>query len=413
MLILLAWLTVALARAQAVASPSDSKVKDSQSGQGASGQIKEGPPPITFPDWKEVPTEETLSEFTVTFPSAIVTRFPENNVVPLRILLPAQRDKPLSAVVILHYLGATDLRVERELAIELADKNIGAVIVTLPYHLGRTPAGYHSGQLAIQPDPRTLVDTMVQSVLDVRRAIDFLQTRPEFDHQHIGIAGTSLGSLVSILSYAVDPRVTTGAFMLGGIDLAHIVWHSSRVVEVRENLRRRGFTEAKLRAVLASIEPGNYLGSRKSGAAFVVGGKYDTVIPPEDTRKLIAALPSSKVLWLDTGHYGGIFVQKRLLRTVAEYFEKQFGGETYQPPLRVYAPTIRIGALANSDTGLQVGAGIDLFHAGSRGDIFSSLIATPRGPLVFLGARLAHGFALGGFASPKKLSAGFWWSTVL
>ncbi len=376
--------------------------------------IDQAPPQIEFAPWKEVPTDnEDVSEFDVSFPSAIETPYRQNNTVPVRIILPARADKPLPVVIILHYWGATDLRVERELAAELNDRGIGAAIMTLPYHLERTPAGSRSGQTAIRPETEHLIATMTQAVLDARRTIDFLGTRPEIDHTKIGIAGTSLGSLISVLAYAVDSRISSAAFVLGGVDLAHILWHSSRVVEVSDELRRRGYTEVRLRTELSSIEPARYLATRAPASTFVIGGKYDTVIPPTDTQKLIDLLPQSKVLWLDTGHYGGVFVERRLLRTVAEFFDKQFGGQNFVPPLRIYAPTIRIGAILNTDSGLQVGGGIDLFSIGRQGEGFSTLIITPKGPEIFVGARVSHGLAVGGFGSRRKLGVGLWWSTVL
>ena len=376
--------------------------------------IDQPPPAIEFAPWREVPTDsEDNDEFAATFPSAITTAYRENNIVPLRIILPARRDKPVPVVIVLHYWGATDLRVERELAGELIDRGIGAVLITLPYHLARTPAGSRSGQLAIQAQVPHLIETMTQAVMDVRRTIDFIETRPEIDHARVGIAGTSLGSLISILAYAVEPRISTAAFVLGGADLAHIIWHSSRVVEVRDALRRRGYTEAKLRSEIQTIEPSRFLAGKTLGAAFVIGGRYDTVIPPVDTEKLISLLNQPKVLWLDTGHYGGVFVERRLMRTVAEFFQKQFGGQSFLPPSRIYAPTIRVGALLNTDSGLQVGGGIDLFSIGRRGEGFSTLILTPKGPELFVGARISHGLAAGGFASRRKLGVGLWWSTVL
>src|SRR5256885_1882545 len=76
--------------------------------------IAQPPPSIEFAPWKEVPTDsEDTDEFSVSFPSAVVTPYRENNVVPLRIILPIRRDKPVPIVVVLHYWGATDLRVER------------------------------------------------------------------------------------------------------------------------------------------------------------------------------------------------------------------------------------------------------------------------------------------------------------
>jgi hypothetical protein len=149
------------------------------------------------------------------------------------------------------------------------------------------------------------------------------------------------------------------------------------------------------------------------GGSFVIGGKFDTVIPPEDTKKLIAALPDPQTLWLETGHYGGIFVQRRVLRLVSQFFAGQFGGAPFTPPKSIFAPTLRILIEANMESSFQVGIGLDIWKANSRGDVFSTLIATPRGPQLFLGAKLDRGLAIGAFATLKRVSPGVIWSFVL
>jgi dienelactone hydrolase len=45
------------------------------------------------------------------------------------------------------------------------------------------------------------------SVLDVMRLIDFLETRPDIDASRIGLGGTSKGGIETYLAAAVDPRV--------------------------------------------------------------------------------------------------------------------------------------------------------------------------------------------------------------
>jgi hypothetical protein len=375
--------------------------------------VSEPPPAIAFEDWRVVREEEDSTEYLVQFPTALPTSSPENNTVPMRVLIPEPRNGPLPVVIVLHYWGAHDLRVELALAQELLSRGIAVALPALPYHLGRTPSGYRSGELAIRADPEHLVHMTKQSVFDVRRALDFLQFRPEFHKNQIGVAGTSLGAVVASLTYAVDSRFTHGAFMLGGVDLAHILWHGSRVVLERDQLRRQGYTESRLREALEEIEPMGLLPGEPGRSSFVVGARFDTVVPPEDTVKLINALDNPKVLWLETGHYGGVFVQRRVLRTVASYFEREFGGGEYSPPSSLSAPTFRVGLGANPGTGLQLAAGIDIWRNNARGDLFSSLLATPRGPQLFLGARLDRGIAIGGFATPRRIFPGVFWSTVL
>ena len=151
------------------------------------------PPKIAFPDWREVDQTEQSTEYLETFPSAFTSKYPRQRFGPLRILVPANPSGPVPVVLITHYWGAKDLRAELSLARDLNDEGLAAAILTLPYHLSRTPKAFVSGQLAIRPDPDLLRETMFQAELDIRRSFDFLDTRKEFTHNGYGLVGTSLG----------------------------------------------------------------------------------------------------------------------------------------------------------------------------------------------------------------------------
>jgi len=375
--------------------------------------ITEKPAPISFAPWREIAQSESGNEYLEEFPSPLSSPYPSNNTVPLRVFLPANPEGPVPVVLILHYWGATDLRNERALAAELNHSNIAAAVMTLPYHLNRTPQGRHSGEMAIQPDPQQMVLTMTQAALDARRSLDFLETRPEFDKSRIGLAGTSLGALVAELTYGVDNRVTHVAFVLGGVDLAQIVWTSSLLVRQRDILIRRGYTESTLREAIQPIEPLKYLPSRKTAPSLVIGGQYDTVIKKSATEKLIASLTDPKVLWLDTGHYGGIFVQRRLMREMARFFTQEFAGARFVPPAKLYAPTIRLGLKVDTGNGFDIGVGLDLLKFDKKGDTFMTLFVTPRGPEVFLGRDISQGFSLGVIGSTHNGGVALLWSAVL
>lgn len=375
--------------------------------------IAQAPASIQFSPWHEVDQSEYGTEYLEEFPSPVVSRYPNNNTVPVRIFMPINLSGPVPVVLVLHYWGATDLRNERELALELNRANIAAAVMTLPYHLSRTPVGRHSGDMAIQADPAQMVMTMSQAVLDVRRSLDFLAQRPEFDHTKLGLAGTSLGALVAELAYGVDSRVTQVAFVLGGVDLAHIVWSSSLLVRQRDALIRKGYTEDMLRDAIKPIEPLTYLPSRKTAPSLVIGGQYDTVIKQQSTQELIASLTDPKVLWLDTGHYGGIFVQRRLMREMARFFNQEFTGVKFVPPPKLYAPTIRLGLKVDTGNGFDIGAGLDLLKFDKKGDTFLTLFATPRGPQLFLGRDVSQGFSIGVIGSNHKSGLALLWSAVL
>lgn len=371
------------------------------------------PPKVAFPDWRDVDETETATEYLETFPSAYTSPYPANNQVPLRVLVPANSTEPLPVVLITHYWGAKDLRAEYSLANDLVDRGVAAAILTLPYHLARTPKGYLSGQLAIRPDPVELRATMYQSELDVRRSLDFLDSRPEFRHDGYGITGTSFGAIVASLGYALDPRIHCASFLLGGADLARILWTSSRVLPVRDELRRNGWNEARLREELAPIEPLNYLPRSTPGTSFVVYGRYDTVVPNECTEQLMSRLDHPEQLVLDTGHYGGVLVEGSVLRTVASFFAADFAGRSFHAPQRLAAPTIRLAAMFDTPDLFNIGVGVDVVHFDREADAFGSIFATPRGIDLYLGHRVLGGFSIGAFGSTRGVGVGFVWSTVL
>ncbi len=379
--------------------------------------IKIAPPAIAFSDWKEVRLpdtfeEPTYREFEVSFPSAVVTAYPANNVVPLRIFRPLG-DEPVPVVLIAHYWGAQDLRAETNLATELCRRNIAAAIITLPYHLKRTPPGHRSGELAITADIAALRQTTLQSVLDIRRSVDFLQSRAEFKKTPMGLAGISLGGVVGATAFAVEPRITHVTFLVAGLDLAQIIWKSSRLVQAREGLRTRGYSERRLREELRDVEASELLPRDPPGTAFLVTGKYDTVIPEGSSLALAHAFPDSTILNLDTGHYGGVFVQRRLIRESADFFSKSFGGVKYVPPVKLYAPTIRLGLTFDSKFGLNVAGSLDLWRFDRGGETAARLVLSPRSINIWITREVSQGLSVGGFAGFRGAGLGVMWTVVL
>jgi dienelactone hydrolase len=372
--------------------------------------VKIPPPPIPFEPAQFVTERPWGREYRAEFPSARPSGVEENDRVPLRLFLPREGNR-FPVVLILHYLGAGDLRVERMLAEELAKRGIASAALALPYHLERTPPGRVSGELAILPDVPALRANLLQSISDVRRAVDFLQQRPEFAGQPVGLAGVSLGALVSSLAYGVDDRLERAAFVLGGADLAQVLWRSSRVVAQRNVLRSQGFTEEKLREEMADVEPLTYLTPK--GNTLVVQAKHDTVIPTASSELLIRALGDPAVIRLDAGHYGGVFVQRRILREVAAFLASTFTGDAYTPPSRILAPTVRIGVILTPSSGPDLGVGIDLFRLDPQGRSYGSVFATPRGLQGVIGTKLDRNLGIGVTIGSRGFSPGLFWSTVL
>lgn len=371
--------------------------------------VQTPPPPVTFTNWRQAETTEFSQEYDVSFPSALTTPYPENDMVRVRAFLPTDALRAVPVVVILHYWGATDISLETQMARDLNTVGIGAVVMQLPYHLSRTPRGTRSGQLALQPDTGKLVATMTQSVLDVRRTVDWIQSRSEFDGSKIGLAGTSLGGIVSALVYGLEDRFRAGTFVLAGADIAGILWNSSRVVEEREALRRKGYSLDRLRRELAAIEPSAYLRPDDGRPELVISATLDTVVPPEFTQVLEDRLGQPSTVRLPTGHFGGALQRGRIVRAVSRFFEDTFAGRQFTSPAAIKAPTLWFGLTLTPERGLQVSASVDLWRNQSQRGPFASAVLTPHGFQGFVGQGFGRGFAVGVALLPRKVTPGMMW----
>lgn len=373
--------------------------------------ITEAPPKIQFEPWIAGRANDISRSFSASFPSAVVTATPENNTVYVEASLPADQLNPVPTVIILHYWGATDYLVERRMVAQLNRRGIGCVLMTLPFHMRRSPRGVSSGQLAVRPDPAALRETMVQATQDVRRTIDWMETHPEFRRGAIGISGTSLGAIVAASASAVEPRIGPQCYLIGGVDLAHIVWRSSRVVAVRDELRRQGYTEDGLRRELASVEPEPLLKASAPRPALVVRAQFDTIIPGQSADRLIAALSNPAVERMDTGHFGGVLIARPILRSQTEFFASAFAGVGYRPR-NLRAPTLRFGASLTPNQGLEVFGGVNLLGDPAGANL--SLQLSPRNISLYPNFQLSKSVSIGVAVGPKQpVRPRLSWSFVL
>lgn len=374
--------------------------------------VTESPPHTTDFSERVMPSDPDRTVLLLRFSSPVHTAVNENNTAEAHITIPRDAARPMPVVVLLHYWGATDFQVEERLARDLAARGIASAMLVLPYHMRRSPQNVVSGKYAIRPDVDFLKETITQAVMDVKRLIDYLTSKSDFNPNAIGLTGISLGAVVGSLIYAVEPRITAAALLLGGVDIAHLIWHSSVTIETRNGFRRQGYTEDRLREALASVEPMNYANSEKGSRLLVVGAKYDEVVPTEDTRKLIDAFGQPIVLWLDSGHYGGAIVERRLYRNVAEFFLAKFFNTEYNPPPTIRTPTLRVGVHYNPEFELTVGIGLDLWRSRDGKTIVNAMITT-EGPALFGGQTVTKGLMAGIVLTPKGPVWGLFWSVIL
>lgn len=253
----------------------------------------------------------------VRFPSPLVTPDPENNTIHAESFEPIGRAGRRPGVVVLHILGA-DFALSRYMAARLADRGVSALFVKLPYYGERRPAG--GAKRFLSADLERSVTSMRQGVLDVRRALAWLASRPDVDPNRLGVTGISLGGIISSLAAAADPGVESAAFLLAGGDLAEILWTMPEAERYRKLWVESGRTKDDLRRLTRPFDPLTYASRLKGKRLLMIAGNADEVIPPASARALWEAAGRPEIHWYDCGHYSAAGYLLPAIREAVDFF---------------------------------------------------------------------------------------------
>ena len=220
----------------------------------------------------------------LTFSSAAATPHPENNLVRARIFPAAERsDRPRRAVIVLPQWNA-DAGGHVGLCEVLARFGITAVRLSLPYHDERRPADLRRAEHIVSPNVGQTAAVNRQAVLDARRVVDWLAAD---GYERIGIVGTSLGSCLSMLTMAHDPRIRAGAFNHVSPFFADVVWRGLSTAHVRAGLDGH-VTLDELRQWWLPISPSPFIERVRDRKILLVYARYDLTFPVDLSRSFIA-----------------------------------------------------------------------------------------------------------------------------
>ena len=252
----------------------------------------------------------------LSFPSALHTRYPENNTVhalyfeadakrrPAEARPPsrASRASARRAVLVLPQWNAgPDGHVG--LCRLLNRFGMSALRLTLPYHDARKPLELSRADYIVSANVGRTVQACRQAVMDAKRAISWLQQQ---GYERIGILGTSLGSCLSLLTAAHDPRVRVQALNHISPYFADVVWRGLSTSHVREGLEG-SIDLDRLRAMWLPISPHVYLDRIRDRKTLLVYARYDLTFPVDLSRELVGefqrrGIPHELAV-LPCGHY--------------------------------------------------------------------------------------------------------------
>jgi dienelactone hydrolase len=202
--------------------------------------------------------DKTLKDFGCGVIHDITYASPSGGSVSAYMIVP-KGNGPFAAIVYGHWGNGT----RGEFIPEAKTYACAGVVSLLPDYLWERPKPWHS---AIDDFAHPDLDrkTRINTVLEMRRAIDLLLTRTDVDPTRIGYVGHSFGAQWGAILAAVDSRIKAFALMAGAAEEADMLLRSDnpQLAELRASLPK-GQLDTYLNT-LADLNAINYVRYAKS-----------------------------------------------------------------------------------------------------------------------------------------------------
>lgn len=206
------------------------------------------------------------------------------------LALPKHFAPPYPAVILVHGSGGhKDTSYITLASANLCQRGYATLSIDTQYHGGRTRPG-RSGEIHM-PDSYAMRDAWVQSVIDVRRAVDYLQSRPDIDGSKIGYLGFSQGAMLGSVVVGVEERIGPFCLAVPGGGIVDIVRNIDKypVLKAHWPLKQTPDLMQKVEDIANITDPIHYIGRIGNRPLLIIVAKYDEIIPPEASEALIKA----------------------------------------------------------------------------------------------------------------------------
>lgn len=132
-------------------------------------------------------------------------------------------------------------------------------------------------------------DIISQTVFDLRRAVDFIETRKELDTQRIGYYGISLGGITGTVFCGVESRIKVPIVALAGGQLNLLYEKKALSKEAKD--------------FVSIIEPLNFVKQIAPRPFLMLNAKNDEIVPPLMSTLLFKGAKEPKeIIWYDAKH---------------------------------------------------------------------------------------------------------------
>ena len=217
---------------------------------------------------------------------------PRGGRVPGMLIVP-DGPGPFAGMLLMHGAPGTYERMLPE-AETLARRGVVALAINAPFSR-EARAG-----MPLWFDERDR-DEQIQLIVDLRRGVDLLLSRPDVDKDRLGYLGISYGGAMGGSLAGVEKRIKAYALVVGD---GGLVSHFTGADDTNGPLQRMPPERVqRWLAAMEPIEPIRFVGRAAPAHLLFQNGRQDELVPAADGRAYQeAGSQPKKTLWYDAGH---------------------------------------------------------------------------------------------------------------
>lgn len=248
------------------------------------------------------------------------------------VALPNNYPGPYPTVILVHGSGGhKDTSYINLASAQLVRKGYATVSIDTQYHGGRAKPG-RSGEIHM-PDSYTMRDAWVQSVIDVRRVVDYLHSRPDIDTSKIGYLGFSQGGMIGSVAAGVENRINAFCLAVPGGGFVDIIKHIDQypVLKAHWPIQTTPDVMTRIEEICNVTDPIHFIGRIGPRPLLIIVAKYDEIIPPEASTALIKAAHADEATQVKRWASGHA-LNPTAIFDIESFFQTNFGKRTQTAP---------------------------------------------------------------------------------
>ena len=169
-----------------------------------------------------------------------------------------------------------------------------------------------------------MVRAIRQTVLDYRRGVDFLATRPEIDPDKILYMGGSMGGIIGAVVCGIETRIRACVLTVAGGPWTEMAKKNVLDEDAAEMdaFRKENDLEWKdIQTMLDPVDPVNFIGLISPRPLLMINGKNDILVPVRTSKILYEQAREPKdIWWLNYSH---LLPYDEIIPDVLKWYQEQ------------------------------------------------------------------------------------------